>query len=170
MSSPGIENRIRSGTPTPAETGKELQEQPEQQDSYVSELGLKEVEQEEDEEEEIGEEARFFPPLWQQRRRLAQSIIEDHHATSVIDFGCGEGALLSFLVWETLGEFPITRIAGVDMDASRLEIAAETSQPQHFELGPNLRVHELSIEIYHGSVADPDLRMVGFDALACLEV
>ncbi|KAF8938575.1 hypothetical protein EDD21DRAFT_363058 [Dissophora ornata] len=121
-------------------------------------------------EQEEEEEARFFPPLWQQRRNLARRIIDEHHATSVIDFGCGEGALLSFLVWESTNEWPITRLAGVDMDGERLELATDTCQPQEFELGPNLRVNKLSIDIFQGSVAEADQRMVGYDALACLEV
>ncbi|KAF9116248.1 Small RNA 2'-O-methyltransferase [Mortierella sp. AM989] len=119
---------------------------------------------------EYSQEASFFPPLWQQRRNLAFRIIGEHQATSVIDFGCGEAALLSFLIWETTGDYPITRLAGVDLLAERLEIAEDACQPQEFELGANLRVNELSIEIYRGSVADADYRLQGYDALACLEV
>ncbi|KAI7817031.1 hypothetical protein BC939DRAFT_467189 [Gamsiella multidivaricata] len=123
--------------------------------------------------EEQGESAQeilFFPPLWQQRRNLARRIIDEHHATSVIDFGCGEAALMSFLIWESSGEHPITRLSGVDMDESRLTLATDACQPQDYELGSNLRVNKLAIEIYHGSVAQADSRMIGFDALACLEV
>ena len=61
-------------------------------------------------------------------------------------------------------------MAGVDINEERLELATDTCQPQEFELGPNLRVNELSIDIFKGSVAEADQRMVGYDALACLEV
>ncbi|KAF9948962.1 Small RNA 2'-O-methyltransferase [Mortierella alpina] len=119
---------------------------------------------------EQAEEATFFPPLWQQRRTLARRILEENHATSVIDFGCGEAALTSVLVSESMGDYPITRLVGVDISKGRLELAANDCQPQEFELGQNLRVNNLNIELYQGSVAEPDSRLMGFDALACLEV
>ncbi|CAO3566898.1 unnamed protein product [Mortierella alpina] len=119
---------------------------------------------------EQAEEATFFPPLWQQRRTLARRILEENHATSVIDFGCGEAALTSVLVSESMGDFPITRLAGVDISKDRLELAANDCQPQEFELGQNLRVNNLIIELYQGSVAESDSRLMGYDALACLEV
>ncbi|KAG0226929.1 hypothetical protein B0O80DRAFT_210929 [Mortierella sp. GBAus27b] len=115
-------------------------------------------------------EISFFPALWQQRRNLARSIIDENHATSVIDFGCGEAALMSFLCWESTGDYPITRLAGVDMDETRLPIADDECQPREFELGSNVRVNELTVEIFQGSVAKADQRMLGYDALACLEV
>ncbi|KAF9571640.1 Small RNA 2'-O-methyltransferase [Mortierella alpina] len=120
--------------------------------------------------DERAEEATFFPPLWQQRRTLARRILEENHATSVIDFGCGEAALTSILVSESMGDYPITRLAGVDISQDRLELAANDCQPQEFELGQNLRVNNLTIELYQGSVAEPDGRLMGYDALACLEV
>ncbi|KAF9151625.1 Small RNA 2'-O-methyltransferase [Mortierella sp. AD010] len=119
---------------------------------------------------ENSQEASFFPALWQQRRNLAFRIIGENQATSVIDYGCGEGALLSFLIWETTGDYPITRLAGVDILHERLKMAEDACQPQDFELGTNLRVNDLSIELYRGSVAEADQRLLGYDALACLEV
>ncbi|KAF9934254.1 Small RNA 2'-O-methyltransferase [Modicella reniformis] len=77
---------------------------------------------------------------------------------------------MSFLVWESTGEYPIKRLAGVDMDESRLLIAEDECQPREFELGANLRVNGLTVEIFHGSVSQADRRMIGYDALACLEV
>ncbi|KAF9343352.1 Small RNA 2'-O-methyltransferase [Mortierella sp. AD094] len=119
---------------------------------------------------ENSQEASFFPALWQQRRNLAFRVIGESQATSVIDYGCGEGALLSFLIWETTGDYPITRLAGVDIIHERLKMAEDACQPQDFELGTNLRVNDLSIELYRGSVAEADQRLLGYDALACLEV
>ncbi|KAF8943054.1 Small RNA 2'-O-methyltransferase [Haplosporangium gracile] len=115
-------------------------------------------------------EPRFYPPLWQQRRNLARRILDENHATSVIDFGCGEAALISLLIWETTGDYPITRLAGVELSEDRLQLAREACQPQDFELGANLRVNELTIDLFQGSVEQPDQRLIGFDALVCLEV
>ncbi|KAG0254038.1 Small RNA 2'-O-methyltransferase [Mortierella polycephala] len=120
--------------------------------------------------DEQAEEATFFPPLWQQRRNLARRILEENHATSVIDFGCGEAALTSLLAWESAGDYPMTRLLGVDLDEERLELAKGSCEPQDFELGSNLRVNELTIELYCGSVSEADSRLRGYDALACLEV
>ncbi|KAG0057413.1 Small RNA 2'-O-methyltransferase [Gryganskiella cystojenkinii] len=119
---------------------------------------------------EKSDEAWFSPALWQQRRILARQLIDRENATSVIDFGCGEGALVSFLIWESQGDYPIRRLVGVDLDPSELARANEDCQPQDFELGDKLRVHSLEIEFFQGSVARADKRLLGFDALACMEV
>ncbi|KAF9945678.1 Small RNA 2'-O-methyltransferase [Mortierella alpina] len=69
-----------------------------------------------------------------------------------------------------MGDYPITRLAGVDISQDRLELAANDCHPQEFELGQNVRVNNLTIELYQGSVAESDSRLMGYDALACLEV
>ncbi|KAF9898494.1 Small RNA 2'-O-methyltransferase, partial [Linnemannia zychae] len=104
------------------------------------------------------------------RRNLARRILDDNHVTSAIDFGCGEAALISLLICENLGDYPITRLAGVELREERLQLALEACQPQDFELGSNLRVNELTIDLFQGSVDEPDQRLIGFDALVCLEV
>lgn len=78
--------------------------------------------------------------------------------------------MTSILVSESMGDYPITHLAGVDISKDRLELAANDCQPQEFELGQNVRVNDLTIELYQGSVAEPDYRLMGYDALACLEV
>ncbi|KAG0195889.1 hypothetical protein BGX33_002393, partial [Mortierella sp. NVP41] len=88
----------------------------------------------------------------------------------VIDFGCGEGALLSLLIWETTGDYPMTHLAGVELREERLQLAAEACQPQDFELESNLRVNPLTIDLFQGSADQLDARLIGFDALVCLEV
>lgn len=88
----------------------------------------------------------------------------------MIDFGCGEAALISLLIWESTGDYPITRLAGVELREDRLQLAREACQPQDFELGSNLRVNELTIDLFQGSVDQPDQRLIGYDALVCLEV
>lgn len=105
----------------------------------------------------------FFPPHLTKRTNNPTK-------TQVIDFGCGEGALVSFLIWETQGDYPIKRLVGVDVDPGSLAQANEECQPQEFELGDNLRVNNLQIEFFQGSVSKADKRFLGFDALACMEV
>lgn len=78
--------------------------------------------------------------------------------------------MTSFLISETNGDYPVTRLLGVDMDLDSLAQANHQCQPQDYELGDNVRVHSLQVELFHGSVSQADKRLVGFDALACMEV
>jgi len=48
--------------------------------------------------------------------------------------------------------------------------ASDQCQPQDYELGDYVRVHSLHIEFFQGSVSQADKRLLGFDALACMEV
>ncbi|CAG8712031.1 12626_t:CDS:2, partial [Dentiscutata heterogama] len=57
----------------------------------------------------------FNPPLWLQRRIFINLVLQESKVTSVVDFGCGEGSLLSFLVQPWEKSPPITRLAGVDI-------------------------------------------------------
>ncbi|CAG8615998.1 7748_t:CDS:2 [Ambispora leptoticha] len=110
----------------------------------------------------------FIPPLWRQRRCLANEILKKHKITSVLDFGCGEGALLSFLVPPS-EEKPITRLAGLDLNLEILQHTLKICRPwqQDFEY---LRLSPLTIDIYQGSVDVADRRLCGYEAIVCLEV
>ncbi|KAF9578902.1 hypothetical protein BGW38_005080, partial [Lunasporangiospora selenospora] len=114
----------------------------------------------EQQQEEQASESRFDPPLWMQRRMFA---------LRVIDFGCGEGSLASVLVGER-EEDPITHIIGVDVSTECLEMAADHCQPQDYDLDDGLRLNQLGIDFFNGSVAVADQRLVGKEALACMEV
>ncbi|CAG8489058.1 19205_t:CDS:2 [Rhizophagus irregularis] len=89
----------------------------------------------------------FDPPLWRQRRSFVNEVLRESKVTSVVDFGCGEGSLLSFLI-QPFEESPITRLAGVDINREIAEQAVENCR---------------SIDI-------ADKRFLGFDALVCMEV
>ncbi|KAJ2494445.1 hypothetical protein GGI11_008844, partial [Coemansia sp. RSA 2049] len=58
----------------------------------------------------------FFPPMWEQRRIRIARVLRDYGAESVLEVGCGEGNILSFLVSEAAtasdGRAPITRLYG----------------------------------------------------------
>ncbi|KAF9322227.1 Small RNA 2'-O-methyltransferase, partial [Podila minutissima] len=88
----------------------------------------------------------------------------------VIDFGCGEASLTSILIGETWQDHQIRRIACVDIDLDCVTTAASACQPQEYDLGDGLRVHDLTIDLYQGSVSEADQRLMGYDALACAEV
>ncbi|KAF9382531.1 Small RNA 2'-O-methyltransferase [Podila verticillata] len=112
----------------------------------------------------------FSTPLWMQRRQFIRQIIDENKATSVIDYGCGEAALTSLLIGETWQDHQIRRIACVDIDLDCVTTAASECQPQEYDLGDGLRVHDLTIDLYQGSVSEADQRLLGYDALACAEV
>ncbi|KAG0329728.1 Small RNA 2'-O-methyltransferase [Podila humilis] len=120
--------------------------------------------------DEKGMEVSFSIPLWMQRRQFIRQVIDENKATSVIDFGCGEAALTSILIGETWQDHQITRIACVDVDPACITEASEICQPQDYDLDDGLRVHDLKIDFYQGSVDQVDERLMGYEALACAEV
>ena len=66
-----------------------------------------------------------------------------------MDFGCGEGSLLSFLV-QSFEESPITRLAGVDISREAVEQAVKTCRPWDYDR-EFLRLTPLTIDIYQGA-------------------
>ncbi|CAG8609202.1 6603_t:CDS:2 [Cetraspora pellucida] len=110
----------------------------------------------------------FNPPLWLQRRILINLVLQESKVTSVVDFGCGEGSLLSFLVqpWE---KSPITHLAGVDISQETLKNTVDNCRPRKEDFD-NLRLTPLTIDIYQGSIDVADERLLGFEALVCSEV
>ncbi|GBC01298.1 hypothetical protein RclHR1_04130014 [Rhizophagus clarus] len=110
----------------------------------------------------------FDPPLWRQRRSFVNEVLKDSKVTSVVDFGCGEGSLLSFLI-QPFEESPITQLVGVDINREVVEQAVENCRPWDHDL-EFLRLSPLTIDLYQGSIDVADKRFVGFDALVCMEV
>ncbi|KAJ3045841.1 Small RNA 2'-O-methyltransferase [Rhizophlyctis rosea] len=130
----------------------------------------------------------FNPPLWRQRRAMVSQILKKHRVESVstdqsrhlsqatthplpsphikvLDFGCGQGALLEILLNDT----SFSRLAGVDIDPACVESTAMACQPNEYD---KRFLRELPVEcsIYQGSVAEADSRLCGFDAIASAEV
>ncbi|CAG8582297.1 4096_t:CDS:2, partial [Diversispora eburnea] len=117
------------------------------------------------------EEFIFFdPPLWRQRRSLAVEVLRKNKVTSVFDYGCGEGSLLSFLI-QPYEEEPILHLAGVDISHEALKSVVLYCQPMEDDYAPDfLRLSPLTIELYQGSIDVADERLIGIEAIVCLEV
>lgn len=99
--------------------------------------------------------------LHRQRMEAVMAAIRDCGARSVVDLGCGEGILLRLL----LREKQIERIAGVDISAHRLEIAAARLRLDQMPDAQRQR-----LVLIHSSLTYRDERLAGFDAAAVVEV
>ncbi|KAK4516642.1 uncharacterized protein ATC70_011619 [Mucor velutinosus] len=109
----------------------------------------------------------FSPPLWRQRRAFIQDILNQHNIETIIDYGCGEAAVLSFLISAT--ENKLTKIAGIDIDPKVLQEAVERCLPYKSDF-EQLRPRPLVIDIYQGSVGVADDRLKNYQAIVCSEV
>ncbi|KAI9209427.1 uncharacterized protein BJ171DRAFT_486976 [Polychytrium aggregatum] len=108
---------------------------------------------------------RFDPPLWRQRRSLVSSLLAAHNVQSVVDYGCGEGALLEILLNST----QFDRLIGLDISEESLYSACETCYPTDNDFR-FLRELPIVLDLYLGSVDRFDSRLTGHDALVSLEV
>lgn len=134
-------------------------------DSCVLEFSVKVLQVTEPLEDRM-EKALFNPPLSKQRVEFAVQHINQLHATTLVDFGCGSGSLLDSLL-----EHPTTleKIVGVDISRKGLTRAAKSL---HQKLSKKF-LTQTSVPtavLYHGSVTDFDSRIYGFDIGTCLEV
>ncbi|KAI7853050.1 hypothetical protein BDC45DRAFT_174767 [Circinella umbellata] len=111
----------------------------------------------------------FNPPLWRQRRTFILDILRKHGASTVLDYGCGEASVLSFLIPSTDDPIQIIKLAGVDICSEVLEEAVQACQPWEEDY-KCLREKPLTIDIYQGSVDQFDTRLLGYEALVCSEV
>ncbi|UYV82837.1 hypothetical protein LAZ67_22001033 [Cordylochernes scorpioides] len=83
----------------------------------------------------------------------------------VADFGCAEGRFLSYLK-----KLPfVEEISLVDMDQYSLELAGYKARPLAWEY-IFCRTANLAVQLFHGSVAEADARLVGYDAVTCIEL
>ncbi|KAM3385877.1 hypothetical protein ACQJBY_009520 [Aegilops geniculata] len=134
-------------------------------DSCVLEFSIKVLQVTEPLEDRM-EKALFNPPLSKQRVEFAVRHINQLHATTLVDFGCGSGSLLDSLL-----EHPTTleKIVGVDISRKGLTRAAKSL---HQKLSKKLLLQTSvpTAVLYHGSVTDFDSRLYGFDIGTCLEV
>ncbi|KAL2635375.1 hypothetical protein R1flu_006854 [Riccia fluitans] len=117
--------------------------------------------------EERMEAAHFKPSLSKQRVDYALRIIEELQAKSLIDLGCGSGSLL-----ESLLEQPteLKKLVGVDISHKSLVRAAKLlTQKLKNEKMPGKKSLE-SIDLFEGSITEPDLRLRNADVAVCIEV
>ncbi len=99
--------------------------------------------------------------LGRQRRDAVLAAIAQSGARSVVDLGCGEGALLG----ELLADPRYERLLGIDVSHRSLEIAARRL---HLDtLADSMRRR---IELAQSSVTYRDARVAGFDTAVLMEV
>jgi small RNA 2'-O-methyltransferase len=96
--------------------------------------------------------------LHEQRLAAVTAALRSIGAETVLDLGCGDGALLI-----RLAEDPaVKRIVGLDVSAQALqELDAKLSTA-----APNVRQ---KVELVHGSMTEPSLALSGFDAAVLVE-
>ncbi|TVU41504.1 hypothetical protein EJB05_15030 [Eragrostis curvula] len=112
------------------------------------------------------EKALFSPPLSKQRVEFAVQHINELHATTLVDFGCGSGSLLDSLL-----EHPTTleKVVGVDISRKGLTRAAKCLH-QKLSKKSSVQTSVPSAVLYDGSIAEFDSRLYGVDIGTCLEV
>ncbi|HEX8511110.1 MAG TPA: 3' terminal RNA ribose 2'-O-methyltransferase Hen1 [Propionibacteriaceae bacterium] len=100
-------------------------------------------------------------PLSRLRIEAVLAALSDEGSSSVVDLGCGEGALLKRLVVDPT----FTRVLGVDVSARVLELAARRLQLERMPDSQRAR-----LQLIQSSAVYRDERLSGFDALVLMEV
>ncbi|KAI3980308.1 hypothetical protein MKX01_001379, partial [Papaver californicum] len=115
------------------------------------------------------EQALFSPPLSKQRVEYAVKHINESYAATLVDFGCGSGALLDSLL-----DYPtaLEKIVGVDISRKSLTRAAKVLHSKLSAVhGQDSQISSIkSALLYDGSITTSDTRLYGFDIGTCLEV
>ena len=134
------------GGPLPADAGAESEEAPAEGD--VPAAGS----------DAVGTRA---PTLARQRAEAVVAALHEVGARSVVDLGCGEGALLRLLV----ADRRFTRLLGTDVAARELERAATRLRLEDASDAERERV-----QLVQSSLTYRDERIAGFDAAVLMEV
>lgn len=100
-------------------------------------------------------------PLRVQRAEAVIAALHEVRAHTVVDMGCGPGALLTRLA----GDRSFTKIVGTDVSSRSLEQAAKALKLDRVSDAERER-----IELLHGSVVYRDARLTGYDAMVLMEV
>jgi 3' terminal RNA ribose 2'-O-methyltransferase Hen1 len=98
-------------------------------------------------------------PLDEQRREWVRERLAKHGARRVVDLGCGEAKLVTFLAKSAA----VDHVTGVDVSPQSLAIA----QKRVDKLGPSQRER---VALLQGSLLYRDARLQGFDAATVIEV
>jgi 3' terminal RNA ribose 2'-O-methyltransferase Hen1 len=96
--------------------------------------------------------------LHEQRLEAVLAAIRESGAESILDLGCGDGALLMRLAREP----KVSRIVGIDLSSASL-----TQLRKELQALP-ASVHE-KVELIHGSIGEPRRSLEGFDAAVLVE-
>ena len=97
-------------------------------------------------------------PLHEARLEVVVNVLLASGATTVLDLGCGSGALLQRLA----GEPRLERIVGIDVEGRALEEA-------RIALGIGFPEPAARVQVRRGSLLHPDEDLHGFDAAALVE-
>ncbi|XP_026823009.1 small RNA 2'-O-methyltransferase isoform X1 [Rhopalosiphum maidis] len=114
---------------------------------------------------------KFWPPLYMQRYMAIQEIIEHPiwkgSIKKVVDFGCSEIGL-----FKCIKPIPgLNNIMLVDVDFETLDLNQSKVLPTNYDhISMHERKEPLIVDIYNGSIADQDDRMLGVDAVICIEL
>ncbi len=100
-------------------------------------------------------------PLVQLRKAAVVAALRAEGASTVVDLGCGEGALLRELVPDPT----FARVLGVDVSHRALEIATRRLQLDRMPDSQRAR-----LELVQSSATYRDDRLAGFDAIVLMEV
>ncbi len=100
-------------------------------------------------------------PLAVLRTRAVVDALTAEGARTVVDLGCGEGALLR----ELIGDVALTRVLGVDVSHRALRLATKRLRLDRMPDSQRAR-----LELAQSSATYRDDRLAGFDALVLMEV
>ena len=100
-------------------------------------------------------------PLAQLRTAAVVAALRDEGAATVVDLGCGEGALLRALVPDPA----FSKVLGVDVSHRALELAARRL---HLDRMPDSQ--RARLELLQSSATYRDERLAGHDAVVLMEV
>ncbi|WP_088285481.1 3' terminal RNA ribose 2'-O-methyltransferase Hen1 [Kineosporia sp. A_224] len=104
---------------------------------------------------------RVPPPLAKQRIAAVVDALRTAGASSVLDLGCGEGALLGAL----LADRSFTRVVGADVSYLALQVAARRLRLDRMPERTRDR-----LELVQTALTYRDARLAGFDAAVLMEV
>jgi 3' terminal RNA ribose 2'-O-methyltransferase Hen1 len=100
-------------------------------------------------------------PLATLRAAAVIDVLKAENASSVVDLGCGQGALLH----ELIADPAFTKVLGVDVSHRALEVAAK-----RLSLDRMPDTQRARIELIQSSVTYRDDRLTGHDAIVLMEV
>ncbi|XP_065199830.1 small RNA 2'-O-methyltransferase-like [Planococcus citri] len=123
----------------------------------------------EKDESELSSNLSFNPPVYIQRYNAISDVLDEEwsreRVKKVIDFGCAE-----FKLFKHIKEIlHITHICGVDLDKQLVTRSKYEARPLpfHYVLGFS---HPLTVELFAGSIAVPDKRLLDANAVICIEL
>ncbi|XP_062437193.1 small RNA 2'-O-methyltransferase isoform X2 [Rhea pennata] len=108
---------------------------------------------------------KFTPPLYKQRYQFIKNLVGKYKPKKVADLGCADCTLLWMLKFCSCIEV----LAGLDICENIMKEKMHRLSPLPGDyLQPAER--SLTVTLYHGSVADKDPCMLGFDLITCIEL